>query len=502
LQLAVACLHRPEVLILDEPTSGVDPAARDMFWRLLAELSRRDGATIFVSTHFMNEAERCDRLSLMHAGKVLAVGAPDELRRGRGTASLEEAFVGYLEDASGQGEPTAPPLAEPHRARAAPVDQVRPLAVSLGRVWAFARRELVEVWRDRVRLAFALLGPLFLMLTFGYGVTFDVEHLTFAVLDRDRSRESRELVQSFAGSRYFDQRAPLLDEPAIDRRLKSGELRLAVDIPPGFGRDLLRGHPAEVAFFLDGAMPFRAETARGYLEGVLRRHLEDFARRTAAGPPAGPPVRLEPRFRYNQAFASVAAILPGTIMVLMIIVPSMLAALGVVREREAGSISNFRASPATVGEFLIGKQIPYVLLGLASFLTLVALATSLFGLEVKGSAAALFLGAALYVFAATGLGLLVSTFVRSQVAAIIATAVICTVPAVNFSGYLYPSASLEGAGRLLGQAFPALWFQNVSLGVFAKGRPFEAFRLEYLVLFGFGVGFLAAARLLLRKQER
>ncbi len=211
---------------------------------------------------------------------------------------------------------------------------------------------------------------------------------------------------------------------------------------------------------------------------------------------------LQPRFRYNQQFRSAVAILPGCIMVLLLLIPAMLTALGVVREREIGSISNLYASPATVGEFLLGKQAPYLLIGMISFFSLTALAWAMFGVTVRGSAAALLLGAALYVFAATAFGLLVSTFVRTQVAAIIATAILCVVPAINFSGYLYPAATLEGAGRIIGLSFPALWFQNISLGTFAKARPFTAFFPEYLMLFGLGAAFLLLASLLLRKQER
>ena len=505
LQLAAACLHRPEVLILDEPTSGVDPAARDMFWRHLGELARRDGVTVFVSTHFMNEAERCDRISLMHAGRTLAVGTPREIREARGSASLEDAFVACLVEAAGeeagreagQGATAAPPAP----ADAKPPDHAT-LAASFGRILAFARREMTEILRDPVRLAFALLSPIVLMVTFGYGVTFDVEELPFAVFDRDRSAESRQFVESFAGSRYFDQRPPMGSESEIDARLRSGELRVAIDIPPGFGRDLLDGHRPEVAFLLDGSMPFRAETARSYVDGIVSSYARDLARRTAGEAVSPYPIQVEARFRYNQEFRSAVAITPGCIMILLIITPSMLTALGVVREREIGSISNLQASPATVGEFLLGKQAPYVAIGFLSFLSLVLLVAVLFDVTVKGSMAALTLGALLYVFAATGVGLVVSTFVRSQVAAIIATAVLVTVPAINFSGYLYPAATVEGAGRYIGLGFPSLWFQSVSIGIFAKGRPFADFQLEFLMLFAFGAGFLMIASRLLKKQER
>jgi ribosome-dependent ATPase len=507
LQLAAACLHRPEVLILDEPTSGVDPEARDMFWRLLADLSRRDGVTIFVSTHFMNEADRCDRISLMHAGRVLTIGAPQDIRVARKAATLEEAFIGYLQEASAgataRSREEAPPLPQlaMQPATTGPTPRHDGVHASFARMWAFARREALEILRDRVRLAFALIGPLILLVTFGYGISFDVENLPFAVFDRDQSNESRDLVESFAGSRYFTRQPALASEVELDRRLRSGELRLAIDIPPGFGRDLLNGRRPDVAFFLDGAQTFRAETVRGYVQGIMLSYAQDLARRTSGKLPVLAPVQVETRFRYNQDFRSVFAITPGVIMILLIFIPSTLTALGVVREREIGSISNLYASPASVGEFLLGKQAPYVVLGFASFLSMVALAYGLFGVTIKGSAAALALAALLYVAAGTGLGILISTFVRSQIAAIIATAVICTVPAINFSGFLYPAATLEGAGRFIGMGFPSLWFQNVSLGAFTKARDFAAFYPEYLILLAFGLGYLALASMLLRKQE-
>jgi len=437
----------------------------------------------------------------MHAGRVLAVGTPEGLRRTKNAANLEGAFLSYLEEAD--PDATANHVDARTLRSDGPSRSIRHhgLRASLRRVWAFAYREIRELTRDRVRIAFALLGPLILLMTFGYGITFDVENLSFAVLDRDQSADSRQLIESFSGSRYFREQPALHSEADIDQRLRAGDLRLAISIPPGFGRDLLTGHKPEVAFFLDGATPFRAETTRNYAEGIVLSYVRDLARRTYGKVPAFEPVTVEPRFRYNQDFRSVFALAPGLIMIFTVMFSAMLAAIGVVREREIGSINNLYASPASVGEFVLGKQIPYVITGFASFLSLIVLAGLMFGVTVKGSMPALGLGAALYVFASTALGILVSTFVRTQVAAIIVTAIVTTVPAVNFSGYLYPAAALEGAGRFIGMGFPSLWFQNISLGTITKARDFTAFYPEYLALFAFGFGFLVAASLLLRKQE-
>src|SRR5208337_4329792 len=236
LSLAVALVHGPEVLILDEPTSGVDPVARDGFWEALIELSRRDGVTIFISTHFMNEAQRCDRISLMHAGKVLAAGPPAELVRSRNARTLEEAFIAYLEEAGGVGSlPDTAGQPAPAQARAASGGGGAgpPAPFSPRRLWAYTRREATEIRRDPIRLAFALLAPLVLMVTFSYGVTFDVENMSYAALDRDRSPESREYLDQFVHSRYFREQPPLFDQAELERRLRSGELKFAIEVPPG-----------------------------------------------------------------------------------------------------------------------------------------------------------------------------------------------------------------------------------------------------------------------------
>ncbi len=510
LQLAAACLHRPEVLILDEPTSGVDPAARDLFWRHLVRLSRDEQVTIFVSTHFMNEAERCDRISLMHRGTVLAVGSPDALRREHEAATLEEAFIACLEAAdttvqAAQAAARAGSPAEPEAGKTA-ADTLGhtlgdPRSGWLARMWAFARREGMELRRDRIRLTFALLGPIILLLTAAWAISFDIEQVAFAVLDHDQSHDSRQLISHFDGSRYFVQKAPLHDMAEIGPRLQRRDVLLVIDIPPGYGRDLVAGRQPEVAFYIDGAQPFTAENIRGYARGIMLEHASRLARETPGVAPVALPARFEPRFAYNQDFRSIYAFTPGLIMLCLIIIPSMLTALGVVREKEMGSIVNLYASPATVAQFLIGKQLPYIALAMLSYLTLAGLSVTVLQVPLKGSFIALTLGALCFVFAGTALGLLVSAFLRSQVAATFATAILCMIPSVNFSGLLYPVSTLEGAARWVGLGFPSSWFQLISLGTFTKGLGLSSFGPMYAALLGFGALYLLAARLLVRKQE-
>jgi ribosome-dependent ATPase len=498
LSLAVALVHEPEILILDEPTSGVDPVARDRFWELLVELSRRDGVTIFVSTHFMNEGERCDRISLMHAGRVLATDAPAALVRARGAATLEEAFVGYLQEAAGASPPVETPMPAP---AATPPAHRRAVRFSPARLIAYARQEGLEVSRDRIRLTFALLGSALLMVVLGFGMTLDVDDLTFAALDRDDSPESREYVENLAGSRYFVRRAPIRTPAELDRRLQDGELALALEIPSGFGRDVKRGRAPEIGVWVDGAMPFRGETIRGYVRGAH----QDYLARLPVAPGAGarpPGADLQMRYRYNQDFRSLDSMVPGTIPLLLLFVPAILTALAVVREKELGSITNFYVTPVTRLEFLLGKQLPHVAIAMVSFGILLALAVLVFDVRLKGSPAALAAGALLYVVTATGFGLLMSAFTRTQIAALFGTAIATNTAATQFSGLTDPVSSLEGAGRLIGEAFPMTYFLTISRGTFNKALGFRDLGVEFLALAVFVPSVLAVGLLLLRKQAR
>lgn len=494
LQLAVATLHDPEILILDEPTSGVDPIARDELWGFLLELARRRGVTIFLSTHFMDEAERCDRISLMHAGRVLAVGAPQAIAREHGGGVLEQAFASLLANEAEEPQQT---IGLAFAGEPLPDDIAR--GFSFSRLFAFARREGRELLRDPIRLLFALLGPIVLLLAMGFGISFDVENLRFAVLDQDQSAESREVLRALEGSPYFERYAELARFDDGDRLLTQGAIAFFVAIPPGFGRDLLAGRRPQLAVWLDGANTTRAETARAYVIAALET---SFAQANPAKTLQSVPVRIETRLQYNQEFRSTAAIPPGVMMMQLVMIPAMLAALAVVREKELGSIVNLFTTPATRLEFLIGKQIPYIVTAFISFLSLIGIVVWVFDNSIRGDVGALALGALLFVTATTAFGLVVSSFVQSQIAAIFATAILCMIPTVNFSGMLYPVATLDTISRTIGESFPALYFQRIVTGVINKGLGWEALWSDFVVLLAFALLFWMAAVLLVPDQER
>lgn len=504
LSLAVAVVHEPALLILDEPTSGVDPVARDAFWTLLVELSREQGVTIFISTHFMNEAARCDRISLMHAGKVLASDTPAGLCAARGKATLEEAFIDYLETATGASKEvpqtltSAVDLAQSHETRLEPLP---PAWFSLRRLLGYAYRETLELRRDPIRLAFALLGSVLLMFVLGFGISLDVEGLRFAVLDRDQSPESRAYIANIAGSRYFIEQPAIIDDADLDRRMKNGELSLAIDIPPRFGSDLRRSHWPEVGIWVDGAMPYRGETVRGYAQGVHLQYVQQMIRE-ASGIETTYPANIISRYRYNQDFKSIYAMVPAVIPILLIFIPAILMALGVVREKELGSITNLYVTPVTRLEFLLGKQLPYIGVALISFVLLVIQSQLMFHVPIKGSLLALCCGAFLYVIVTTGLGLLISTFTHTQIAALFGTAILTILPTVQFSGLTTPVASLEGFSYWIGQFFPASYFLVISRGAFTKALGMIDLLPQFVALAAFIPLLTLLSVLLLRKQEK
>lgn len=498
LSLAVAVVHKPQMLILDEPTSGVDPVSRDHFWELLIDLSRNQGVTIFVSTHFMNEGERCDRISLMHEGQVLVSGTPEALSTARNKDNLEDAFIEYLEEAIKSEEEHEVGM----DAMSFPPSKPQSRFFSPLRLFGYTYRESLELIRDPVRLFFALFGTILLMFTLGYGITMDVEDLRFAVLDRDQTPQSRSYIQNLSGSRYFLEESEIKSSLELDQRMRSGDISLALEIPPGFGKDIKKGESTQIAVWIDGAMPFRAETINGYVNGMHYDYLTKQMKEQLGYTPALSVVNIEMRYRYNQDFKSIYAMVPAVIPLLLVFIPSILMAMSVVREKELGSITNFYATPVTRLEFLLGKQLPYIVISMIGYFGLVAFAVILFEVPLKGSILTLSVGALLFVMSTTGLGLLMSSFAKTQIAALAATAIFTLLPTVSFSGLNEPVSSLEGAGALIGQIFPATYFINISRGVFSKALEFNDLSFDFLALMMSSVVITTLSMLALKKQEK
>ena len=502
LSLAVAIIHNPEMLILDEPTSGVDPVARDDFWDLLIELSRKEKVTIFISTHFMNEAMRCDRISLMHAGRVLACDEPNALIASRHATNLEEAFIGLMEEAGVED-------ASKDQADALSLYSPRPAGIvhrgssfRLGRLFAYCRRESLEILRDPVRLVFAFAGSIILMVVFGFGITTDVDDIRFAAFDLDQTPESRAYIRSISGSAYFHERPVILNEAQIRERLTTNDIALAIEIPPGFGRNLMRGAPSEVSAWFDGSNPSRAETVQGYIRGVHSSFLQQGVSRQYGGDGGTLQVRIEPRYRYNPSFKSIYAMVPSIPPILLMLLPAILMAVSVVREKELGSITNFYVTPSKRLEYILGKQLPYIAAGMLNFVLLTMLSVAVFQVPLKGSALGLTAGALVYLTTTTGIGFLVSTFTSSQMAAVFGTAILTMMPTIQFSGLLQPVSTLEGGSRIMGMLWPTSYYMHMSVGAFTKALSAADLINDIAALALFIPVLTMLSALALRKQAR
>jgi ribosome-dependent ATPase len=474
LSLAVAVLHEPQILILDEPTSGVDPVARDSFWELLIDLSRRQGVTIFVTTHFMNEGMRCDRISLMNAGKVLACDTPQRLIDQRGCSTLEDAFILYMQDSIAEAAPREPGQleaagAEPSK-EPSQVERPSALSAALGRMLAYTHNEAIQILRDPVRLAFAFVGSALLMLVFGFGITSDVERIRFASFDLDQSSDSRAYLEQFAASEpYFAPTRPVRTAEEALERLQADDVSVVLEVPPSFGRDLRRGASPDVLAQVDGAMTFRGDTVAQYVQGVHDTALKDPATGSRMAAPRPHTAEIAERYVYNPSFESVYSIVPSVPALLLLLIPAILMTVSIVREKELGSMINFYVTPTGRLEYLLGKQIPYVVIGMINFFILAALTLLVFDVPIKGSFLTLTVCTFLYVATTTGLGMVTSTFTSSQVAAVFVTAILTIVPTIQFSGLLQPVSTLEGNAGIIGAIWPASYYMHASLGAYTKG---------------------------------
>lgn len=372
---------------------------------------------------------------------------------------------------------------------------------SLDRLLAYSYREMMEVMRDPVRLTFAFVGSAILLVVIAYGISLDVEDLTYAAFDQDRTPESRQYLSNFQGSRYFIERPELHSKDELERRLKSNDITLAIEIPPGFGRDLKKGENPSISAWLDGANTTRASTIEGYVVANHIAYLTQLATEAGIDVSAVSKVSLEPRYRYNPSFETIYSIGPKTPAMLLLLFPAILMAVSIAREKEIGTITNFYVTPTNRLEFLIGKQLPYIGIGMINFVILTLLVVFLLQVPLKGSLLGLSLGAFLYVFAATSFGLLVSSALKSQVTAVFATSILSLIPTINFSGVVQPTSTMEGAGHFIGSIWPATYYMHLSVGAFTKGLGFSDLTQDLIVLAIFGPVFVGIAAVLLKKQE-
>lgn len=368
--------------------------------------------------------------------------------------------------------------------------------MNLTRVSAMASKEWRETIRDRMFLLLAFLLPVLWTLVFGYGLVLDVEHVPLAVIDRDHSLLSRDYVSRFTQSRYFDFRGFVESEKDLDMLLATTRVRAAIVVPERFQERLSSGEAVPVQTLLDGSFPLHADIAKGYVIAINQAFTEELlvARlsrergltRTRAEALVHP-VAVEVRYLYNEEVRSTWTMVPALIMFALMLSSPLLTALGVVREKESGSIYNIYSSPVSRAEFLIGKLIPHVLISLANVAILWLMAVWLFRVPFKGDLGWFFLASFFFVLCSTGIGLLISLLVRTQMAALIITMIVAMVPTILFSGLLVPVSSLSYGARVQAHLFPAMYYTDVVRGSFLKGLDPRAMLLNVVPLAAFAV---------------
>ncbi|WP_456433436.1 ABC transporter permease [Thermosulfuriphilus sp.] len=379
------------------------------------------------------------------------------------------------------------------------------------RIKALVNKEIIEIRRDPLFLAMAFLVPSVLMILFGYGLSLDVENIPLAIVDQDGSPSSRDYLYRFIQSRYFSLRGVYQQEDEALRRLVKGEIRVVIIVPPGFEKALLRGQAAHVQAIIDGIFPYRAQMTKGYLAAINgtinRQKLKDYlGQRLGLTPEVAEdlinPVRLQVRYLFNQEVKSIYSIAPALIGMVLLMTPPLLTAVAIVREKETGSIYNIYSSTISRLEFVIGKLFPYFAISCFNALVLWLLAIHIFKAPFRGSFSFFYLSAVAYVAGSTGLGLLISTFARSQIAAIMIAMVATMIPSFLYSGMLVPVSCLDRAGQIEARLFPSMYFTAILHGTFLKASPWSVFIKDFGAIVIYAIIMLAFGYKLFHKRVK
>ena len=367
---------------------------------------------------------------------------------------------------------------------------------------ALVLKETRELVRDPITLAVAVFLPLVLLFLFAYGVTLDVEDVSLAVYDQDRSQESARLVEAFTGSGYFRLKHDLSSYAEMKGVLDRGQATVALVIPPEFSRDLALDRETPVQVIIDGSFSPTALIVSNYAMSIIHAYSMNLATRRLGELGARAPARitLVPRVWYNAPMKTVNYIVPGLFAVLLMAFPPMLTALSIVRERERGTIEQIYVSPIRPSTFILGKILPYAAIAFFEMLLILTVGTLWFQIPFRGSLALLIGTSVIYVLVTVGLGVFISTVTRTQVGAVFLSLVATLMPSMLFSGFLFPIATMPYVLQLYTYFFPVRYFNDISRDIVLKGVGIEYIWWNALLLAVYAVGLFALATLRFRKK--
>lgn len=369
--------------------------------------------------------------------------------------------------------------------------------IDASRLWAMARKEAIQLKRDPRSLALAFLLPLFLIVFFGYAISLDVKNIRLGVLDYSRGPASRRLIEAFEASGYFQLTRRFQSSWEVERALGRGEVRLALVIPPDFERELGPGRSAPLQLIIDGSDAATAAVAQNYAEAIVGRF---GAQRALRGSELRLPLEAEIRVWYNETLESRNTVVPGLVAVIMSIIAAMLTALTIAREWERGTMEQLISTPVTRAEVVLGKLLPYVVIGLVDVAAAVSAGRFVFGVPLRGDLLLLASLTLLFLLGALGVGMSVSALVKSQLLATQVAIMATYLPALLLSGFVFSISTMPWILRAITHVVPARYYVAVTRGVFLKAAGADVLWVDVVAMVLFAAAGLGLAFTAFRKE--
>ena len=373
---------------------------------------------------------------------------------------------------------------------------------SFKRMMTIAKKETIELFRDPARVIGNIVVPIVLMFLFSSGINMDVKNIPFMVLDFDNTPLSRSYADAYINSEYYLYKGNAISERQAELALKQSDIKFYLDIPAGFARNLMSGKGTQVGTFIDGTLPFRSETIKGYTSGTNMTYLSNMLKEKFGQKDDITQFKIKSRYWYNQASESKFSFVPGAIGIILIAIPSIMMTLSILKEKEQGTITNFYATPLTKLEFLIGKQILYIGIFFIIYLILIAIAVFFYDVPIKGSFLVLSLITILYIISTTAIGLFVSSFAKSQIAGLMISLIVTMIPSFTYSGLLTPISSLDTSGQITARLYPVIYYMRTIMGTFVKDLPLITIIPNAFFILLFGIIIMFLCNILLKKQEK